>query len=119
MKINWYIRFKNPQYVIQIILAIFAPILAYAGLTVQDLTTWKSVWDMLVNALSNPYVLILVAVSVYNATTDPSVKSWLRDSNFTMEKTEPTDPKMPLDIKGKQEVTDRSEVEVDNTKDGQ
>lgn len=74
MKINLKVRFKNPVFIAQFILAIFTPILAYAGLTAQDLTTWKALFDLIVDAISNPYVLSLVAVSVWNAINDPTTK---------------------------------------------
>ena len=74
MKINLKVRFKNPVFIAQFILAIFTPILAYAGLTAQDLTTWKALFDLIVDAISNPYVLSLVAVSVWNALNDPTTK---------------------------------------------
>ena len=64
MKINLKVRLKNPVFIAQIILAILTPILAYAGLTMQDITTWKTLGDLIMNALSNPYVLGLVGVSV-------------------------------------------------------
>lgn len=79
MKINWKVRFKNPLFVAQLCMSILVPILAYAGLTVQDLTTWKALWDLLLGAFSNPYVLGLVAISVYNAVLDPTTKG-LNDS---------------------------------------
>ena len=74
MKINLKVRFKNPVFIAQFILAIFTPILAYAGLTAQDLTTWKALFDLIVDAISNPYVLSLVVVSVWNAINDPTTK---------------------------------------------
>jgi uncharacterized membrane protein len=49
------------------------PILAYAGLTAADITTWAALGDLLLGAISNPYVLWLVAVSVWNAVNDPTV----------------------------------------------
>ncbi len=73
MKINWKVRFKNPIFLAQIILAIGAPLLAYYGLTAQDLTTWGSVFNLIGDALSNPYVLGTIAVSIYNALLDPTV----------------------------------------------
>lgn len=79
MKINWKVRFKNPLFVAQLGMSILVPILAYAGLTVQDLTTWKALGDLLLSAFSNPYVLGLVAISVYNAVLDPTTKG-LNDS---------------------------------------
>ena len=37
---NLKVRVKNPVFWVQIVLSILTPILAYAGLTAQDLTTW-------------------------------------------------------------------------------
>lgn len=74
MKINWKIRFKNPLFLAQLIMSVLMPILAYAGLTVEDLTTWKALGDLLLGAFSNPYVLGLVAISVYNAILDPTTR---------------------------------------------
>ena len=37
---NLKVRFKNPIFIVQIILAILTPLLAYMGLTAQDLTSW-------------------------------------------------------------------------------
>ena len=74
MNINWKVRFKNPVFIAQLILAILTPILAYAGLTASDMTTWKALGDLIVSAIINPYVLSLVAVSVWNALNDPTTK---------------------------------------------
>lgn len=70
--INIKVRFRNPVFIAQLILAVLTPILAYAGLTMQDLTTWKALGDLLLGAVKNPYVLSLVVVSVFNAVTDPT-----------------------------------------------
>lgn len=69
---NLKVRFKNPVFIAQLILAILTPILAYAGLTVQDLTSWQALGEILLGAISNPYVLGLIVVSVWNALNDPS-----------------------------------------------
>ena len=71
-KINWKIRFKNPVFYMQLILAVLTPVLAYMGLTVKDLTTWAAVGNVLLQAVSNPCVLALVLVSVWNAVNDPT-----------------------------------------------
>lgn len=70
--INFKVRFKNPVFIAQLILAILTPILAYAGLTTADLTTWSALCDLLIGAAMNPYVLGLVVVSVWNAINDPT-----------------------------------------------
>lgn len=69
---NLKVRFKNPVFIAQLILAILTPILAYAGLTVQDLTSWAALGEILLGAISNPYVLGLIVVSVWNALNDPT-----------------------------------------------
>ena len=80
---NFKVRFKNPIFIAQLILAILTPILAYAGLTVQDLTSWKMLGEILLEAIKNPYVLGLIAVSVWNALNDPTTAG-VTDSNLAM-----------------------------------
>ena len=81
--INFKVRLRNPVFIAQLVLAVLTPILAYAGLTFQDLTTWKSLGDLLIGAISNPYVLGLVIVSVFNAVTDPTTEG-IQDSERAM-----------------------------------
>lgn len=88
MRLNLTVRFKNPIFIAQLILSILTPILAYAGLTAQDLITWKALWDLIVGAVSNPYVLGLVVVSVWNALNDPTT-SGVGDSANALTYTEP------------------------------
>ena len=87
-KINWKVRVRNPIFIVQVILAILTPILAYAGLTMQDLTTWGALGNLLIGAISNPYVLGLVAVSLWNALNDPTTAG-LADSVLAMTYDEP------------------------------
>lgn len=44
MKINWKVRFKNPVFIAQLVMSVLVPILAYMGLTVEDLTTAKTMY---------------------------------------------------------------------------
>jgi phi LC3 family holin len=76
MKINWKVRFKNPLFYVQIFLSIMTPILTYLGLTATDITTWAIFGDVLLKAISNPYVLLLTFVSVYNALIDPTTEGF-------------------------------------------
>ena len=85
---NIKVRVKNPVFWVQILLSILTPILAYAGLTAQDLTTWDKLGEVLIMALSNPYVLGLVALSVWNALNDPTTKG-ITDSKRAMEYEKP------------------------------
>ncbi len=74
MKINWQVRFSNPVFYGQLVLSVLTPILAYMGITMADLTTWVKVWEVIVQAISNPYVLVLVIANVYNTIIDPTTK---------------------------------------------
>lgn len=76
MKINLKVRFKNPMFYAQLVLSILTPILTYMELTATDLTTWSMLADVILKAISNPYVLALVFVSVYNALVDPTTKGF-------------------------------------------
>lgn len=69
---NFKVRFKNPVFIVQLILSILTPVLAYAGLTFQDLTSWQTLGNILFEAIRNPYVLGLVVVSIWNALNDPT-----------------------------------------------
>ena len=88
MRINWKVRIRNPYFWIQIGIAILMPMLAYLGLTVEDLTSWAKVGQVLLKSILNPYVLGLVVVSVFNAIQDPTTKG-LSDSENAMTYTEP------------------------------
>lgn len=85
---NFKVRFKNPVFIAQLILAILTPILVYANLTVQDITSWAILGNVLFGAIKNPYVLGTVAVSVWNALNDPTTAG-LSDSTKALEYTAP------------------------------
>ena len=86
--INWTIRFKNPSFWLSVIIAVITPILAYMGLSAEDITTWAALGNVLLQAVSNPYVLMLVVVSVYNAIVDPTTTG-ITDSSNALTYTEP------------------------------
>lgn len=77
--INWKVRIKNPVFWVQIAVAIVLPILAYLGLSWEDMTSWAALGSIFVQAVSNPVILVSVVVSVWNAINDPTTKG-LSDS---------------------------------------
>ena len=89
-KINWKVRFSknNILFIVQVIISVVIPILTYFGLQASDLTTWVKVWNTLIAAISNPYVVIMALVSFFNAVTDPTTKG-IRDSTTALSYTEP------------------------------
>lgn len=72
MKINWKVRANNVQFLAQVFLAIAVPIGAYFGISGADITTWGTLFGVILSALKNPYVVAMIAVSVYNALIDPT-----------------------------------------------
>ena len=91
MSINWRVRARNPLFWAQMVLAIGTPVLAYAGLSASDITSWGALLQIVMDALSNPYVLGLVAVSVYNAIIDPTVRG-MSDSQRALTYDKPKKP---------------------------
>ena len=81
--INWKVRMKNPVFWVQVVVAIVLPILAYLGLSWEDMTSWSALWGIFAEAIKNPVILVSVAVSVWNAINDPTTKG-LNDSYRAM-----------------------------------
>ena len=67
---NLKVRAKNPVFWFNVALAVVAPVLAYFGLTGADFTTWEFVFETIVKAVQNPYVVFGVVVSVWNELND-------------------------------------------------
>jgi phi LC3 family holin len=88
MNINWKVRFKNPVFWAQVIIAIFLPILTQLGLSWEQITTWGALWGLVVQAVRNPVIVVAVIVSVWNAVNDPTT-SGLSDSANALTYTAP------------------------------
>lgn len=67
---NWKIRFKNPYFIASLVLSIILPIVTYAGITMQDITTWPALFELLRSATLNPYLLATIVISMHNAVID-------------------------------------------------
>lgn len=80
---NLTVRFRNPVFWWNIAMAVVAPILAYFGFTGEDMTTWAKVAEVAAQAIANPYVVVMVAVSVWNALNDPTTAG-IKDSARAM-----------------------------------
>ena len=89
---NWKVRLKNPAFWASVAIAIITPILAYMGITAQDITTWAALGSVLLQAVSNPYILLMVAVSVYNAVVGPTTTG-VTDSARALQYDRPSDIK--------------------------
>ena len=118
--INWKVRANNPQFWFQIFLAIAVPIGTYFGVTGKDVTSWKVLIDLIGQAVSNPYVIAMVAVSVYNAVNDPSTKG-VKDGENALEYVKPSQKKNYGDGSipeiAETEIADESEILDDNVEE--
>ena len=90
MKINWKVRLCNPVFWVQIVVAIILPILAYFGLSWEDMTTWGAIGRVLLDAVKNPVVIVSVVVSVFNTITDPTTRG-LSDSTRALDYEKPAE----------------------------
>lgn len=92
--INWKVRFsrKNITFLIRFFGALALPILAYMGIRVEDLTTWPMVGKVIVDFISNPFLVGLTIINGLNVIPDPVVKGF-SDSRQALGYTEPKDPK--------------------------
>lgn len=118
--INWKVRANNPQFWFQIFLAIAVPIGTYFGVTGKDVTSWKVLIDLIGQAVSNPYVIAMVAVSVYNAVNDPSTKG-VRDGENALEYVKPSQKKNygdgSIPVMAETEIADESEIIDENVEE--
>lgn len=73
-KINWKVRFRNPVFIVQLLVAFILPMLAYFGYRWEDMTSWGAILDMLIGTFKNPVVVVAVIASVWNAVNDPTTK---------------------------------------------
>lgn len=84
MNINWKVRFRNPVFWTNILIAVILPILTYMGLSWQDMTSWQTLGGTLLAALKNPVIVVAVIVSVWNAINDPTTQG-IGDSAAALE----------------------------------
>lgn len=88
--INWKVRFnkENVTFIIRFVAALLIPVLAYLGLEVTDLTSWKLIGDVLLQFISNPFLLGLTVINALNMIPDPTTKG-ITDSEKALNYTEP------------------------------
>lgn len=86
-KINLKVRFSkdNITFIIRFIGALVIPILAYFGLSGEDITSWNVVGELLTRFISNPYLIILTLLNAINLIPDPTTKG-IADSTRVLNK---------------------------------
>ena len=97
--INWTVRSKHPQFWISIVLSVLVPPFVYAGIEFNQVTSWPQFFGVLGSGFANPYVVLMIIVSLYNSITDKTTKGF-GDSYIAKQYLKPRtdyDPKQALD----------------------
>lgn len=97
--INWTVRSKHPQFWISIVLSVLVPPFVYAGIEFNQVTSWQQLFGVLGSGFANPYVVLMIIVSLYNSITDKTTKGF-GDSYIAKQYLRPRtdyDPKQALD----------------------
>jgi phi LC3 family holin len=76
MKINIPVRFKNPWFWVGLV----GVVLSAMGVSADMFTSWRTVWNAIVNLASNPFMLGSVVLAVLGVFIDPTT-SGIGDSN--------------------------------------
>lgn len=72
--INWQVRFRNPLFWAQVVVAIISPVLVGLGMQWEEMTTWAALGNALYQAVCNPVIMVAVIGSVWAAVTDPTTQ---------------------------------------------
>ena len=97
--INWTVRFKNPQFWISIVLSVLVPPFVFAGIEFNQVNSWPQFFGVLGSGFANPYVVLMIIVSLYNSITDKTTKGF-GDSYIAKQYLKPRtdyDPKQAID----------------------
>lgn len=87
MNINWKVRFKNPMFWVGIIVAVVATALTQLGMSWEQVTSWATLGEVLLKAVSNPVTVVAVITAVYNAIIDPTTAGFSDSKNALTYKT--------------------------------
>lgn len=68
----WKSRIGKVSFWASIIVAIFTPILAAAGMDYTGLSSWPQLWNLICSALSSPATSIAIAMSLWTAINNPT-----------------------------------------------
>jgi len=88
MNINWKVRTRNPIFWAQVLGALLLTAMAYNSMEPTTLTSWALLGEVLWGVLTNPYLLFLCVLSMWNAVNDPTTAG-ARDSTQALTYHEP------------------------------
>lgn len=104
-QINWKVRVKNPTWWIQIIVAAALSVLTYYNLDPTAVTSWGQMFGIIKEAFMNPYVCLLMLVSIVNISIDPTTTGISDSSNAMLYDKANSAKALPADKKSSSETT--------------
>lgn len=57
---------EHPAFWGNLFVSISVPVLGYLGLKQEDINTWGGLWDIIKQAVANPYLIVLIITSIAN-----------------------------------------------------
>lgn len=68
MKLNLKVRISNPWFWVGLV----GIVLSAMGISPEDLTSWEAVLNMLKDFISNPFMIVTVAIAILGVFVDPT-----------------------------------------------
>ena len=68
MKLNIPVRLKNPWFWVGLI----GVVMSAMGVSPEMFTSWRAIWEAIVNLFSNPFMLVSVILAVLGVFVDPT-----------------------------------------------
>lgn len=107
-------KLKNAWFYVPLILQVLISAIAGTGTKVETLQTWPAVGRMILDYISNPFLLSLLLIQIYGQLKSFDNKGAWRDDTITNRKPKPTDPDIEIVVDGPPVVTDDTVVILDN-----
>ena len=88
--LNLKVRFSkhNLTFVMRFVGALLIPVLAYMGIKFEDINSWNAMGKVLIEFLSNPYLVLLTFVNAINLLPDPTTPG-IKDGEIGMKYKKP------------------------------
>lgn len=76
--INWKVRFnkENKIFILRLLAGIVLPVLAYMGLEAAEITSWPTLFTVVRDFFTNPYLIAITVANVINLLPDPTTEGF-------------------------------------------
>lgn len=97
--INWIVRAQNPVWWSKIALSVLGIPVASAGLEFNQITDWGTFFNVLGEAYANPFIVLMIIISLFNSITENTSKGF-GDLSATKKILKPYTDKDPNNVFG-------------------